>query len=294
MFIWAQSLGFVAGDGPPLNSGLRLRHAAGAASSDTLYALRRSLSSLATKRDTVFKNSTSINTSWSGVTLLGMYVQLLSILIAQVWTKITLSLTFVSEGKKSKTNASVSGGAEIVCTTCYIKGTATAQFSVNGNFNVSQAFNNATSAIETEVSNITTSAMNYIENSVKNVTSSIFTNGFSIDDFDLPPLEIDFDVKVPEIPACDLSFQFDGLELYMEIDTTLSAGATYSLNLYKSKTPIGFAVASEVLLGVVFSVDLILSAESEVDISTGFHIQLHDGIAINIPMFDQNVSNITL
>jgi len=199
---------------------------------------------------------------------------------------------FISEGEKS--NAAGSGGGALVCTTCYIKGTATAQFTVNGNLNVSQAFDNATSATETEVSNITTAAIKYIENTVENVTSSILTNGFSIDDFDFPPLEIDFDVKVPEIPACDLSFQFDGLELYMEIDTTLSAGATYSLNLFTSKTPIGFDVSNDVLLGVVFSVDLIFSAESEVDISTGFHIQLHDGMAINIPMFDQDVSNITL
>ena len=183
---------------------------------------------------------------------------------------------------------------EILCTTCYIKGTATAQFTVNGNFNVSQAFNNATSAIETEISNITTSAINYAKAFVKNTTSSILTNGLSIDDFDFPPLAIDFDVKVPEIPACDLSFQFDGLELYMEIDTILSGGATYSLNLFRSKTPIGFAVANDVLLGVVFSVDLILSVDSEVDISTGFHIQLHDGVAINTPMFNEDVSSITL
>jgi hypothetical protein len=105
---------------------------------------------------------------------------------------------------------------------------------------------------------------------------------------------VDFNFKVPEIPACDLSFQFDGMELYMEIDTTLSSGATYTLNLYTSKTPLGFAVGEDLLIGVVFSVDLILSVESEIDISTGFHIQLHDGIEINIPIFDQNVSSIIL
>lgn len=133
-----------------------------------------------------------------------------------------------------------------------------------------------------------------MENYVENVTTSLVTDGFSISDFDFGPLNLDFDVKVPALPSADLKFQFDGMELYMEMNTVLASGATYTLNLYSSDTPIGFAVANDLLVGVVFSVDLILSVESEIDISTGFHIQLHDGIAIDIPMFDQNVSSITL
>jgi hypothetical protein len=183
---------------------------------------------------------------------------------------------------------------EIVCTTCYIKGTATAQFTINGNFNVSEAFHNVTSGIDTEIDNITTTAIKYLENYVKNVTNLFTSDELHINDLNFPPLQIDFDLDVPDIPQCELNFQFDGMELYMEIDTTLSSGATYTLNLYTSKTPIGFAVAEELLVGVVFSVDLILSVESEVDISSGFHILLNDGVAIAIPMFDQNISSITL
>lgn len=180
---------------------------------------------------------------------------------------------------------------EIVCTTCYIKGTATAQFTISGNFNVSQAFHNVTSEIQTELDNITTTAIDYVENYVKSVITS---DGFHIDDLAFPPIKIDFDVDVPDIPECELRFQFDGMELYMQIDTTLSGGATYTLNLYESETPVGFAVSDDLLVGVIFSIDLILSVESEIDISSGFHIQLNDGIAIDIPMFDKNVSSITL
>ena len=180
---------------------------------------------------------------------------------------------------------------EIVCTSCYIKGIATAQFTIDGNFNVSQAFHNVTSEIKTEVDNITTTVVDYVENYVKSVVTS---DEFHIDDLDFPPIQIDFDIDVPDIPECELRFQFDGMELYMQIDTTLSSGATYTLNLYTSETPIGFAVGKDLLVGVIFSVDLILSVESEIDISSGFHIQLNDGVTIDIPMFDQNVSSITL
>jgi len=200
----------------------------------------------------------------------------------------------LSENEAKKGNASVSASVEIVCTTCYIKGTATAQFTINGNFNVSQAFHNVTSEIETEVDNITTTAVDYVENYVKSVITSIASDGFHINDFDFPPIQVDFDIDVPDIPECELRFQFDGMELYMEIDTTLSSGATYTLNLYTSETEIGFTVGEDLLIGVIFSVDLILSVESEIDISSGFHIQLNDGVAIDIPMFGQNVSSITL
>jgi hypothetical protein len=71
---WVALLNFVAAGVTPANSNLHIRNGAGASSSDTLYALRRSLSSEAIKRDTVFKNSTSIDTSWNGVTLFSMYV----------------------------------------------------------------------------------------------------------------------------------------------------------------------------------------------------------------------------
>ena len=67
--IWAANFTFVAAGIPPLNINFQLRNAVGTSSSDTLSALRRSLTSAVTKRNTVFKNSTSLNTSWDGVTL---------------------------------------------------------------------------------------------------------------------------------------------------------------------------------------------------------------------------------
>jgi hypothetical protein len=80
----------------------------------------------------------------------------------------------------------------------------------------------------------------------------------------------------------------------VEIDTTLSAGATYTLNLYESESPIGISAGQELEVGIVFTVDVILSVEGEIDISSGFHIQLNDGVAINIAMFGQNISSVTL
>ena len=56
----------------------------------------------------------------------------------------------------------------------------------------------------------------------------------------------------------------------------------------------GFGVGKELTLGVIFTVDLILSVDAAIDISTGVHIKLEDGVGINIPMFAKNVSNIMM
>ena len=65
------SNGQVITDLAPLNSNLQVRNAPGASSTDTLRLLHRSLAAASLKRDTdtVFKNSTSLNTSWDGAVL---------------------------------------------------------------------------------------------------------------------------------------------------------------------------------------------------------------------------------
>jgi hypothetical protein len=187
----------------------------------------------------------------------------------------------------------LAASVEIICTTCYIKGVASAQFTIAGDFDVGQAFKNVTSEIGNEFRNVSNTFVDYVDNYTQSVITE-FGDGIDLEDFDFPPLDIDLDIDIPDIPGCELQFQFDGLELYMEINTILSGGATYTINLYTSQTPIGFRLGDELTVGVIFSIDLILSVEAQIDISTGFHILLNDGIAIDLHMFDKNVSSITL
>lgn len=183
---------------------------------------------------------------------------------------------------------------EVVCTTCYIRGDATAQFTLDKNFNFTQTYDNIISNFTDEIGNFTSEVVTYAEDAFGNVTVKVFEDGLDADDFDLPPFPFDFNLAVPDIPESELQFQFDNLELYMQVDTILSGGATYTINLYTSKSEIGFAVTKDLFVGVVFTVDLILAVEAEIDISSGFHIQLNDGISINLPLFNNNVSSITL
>ncbi|RBQ78478.1 hypothetical protein FVER14953_07659 [Fusarium verticillioides] len=219
------------------------------------------------------KNSTSLDTSWVNAIL--------------------FAYTGEEELGSKQGNASVSASIEISCATCYIKGTATTEFIYDREFNVSRAFGNFTSQVRREIDNLADETADYIENYIDTVADNL-DDGFDLDDFDLPPLDYNLNVDIPEIPEFRLQFQFDGLEVYMLIDTVLSAGATYTLNLYTSTTPAGFAVRDNLELGVIFAIDLILSVEGEINISSGFHLRLDDGVLFDIAIFSKRISNLTI
>ncbi|KAF4963509.1 hypothetical protein FSARC_8488 [Fusarium sarcochroum] len=190
-------------------------------------------------------------------------------------------------------NTSVSVSIEITCVTCYIKGTATTKFIHDPDFNISRAFNNLIDEVGDEIRNLGDEAADYVAEYIDEVTDDL-DDGVDIEDFELPPMDFNIDIDLPEIPEFRLQFQFDDLEIYMLIDTVLSAGATYTLNLYTSTTPAGFAVRDNLEIGVIFTVDLILAVEGEINISSGFHLKLDDGVRFELGIFSKEVSDINI
>ncbi|KAI3325340.1 hypothetical protein HD806DRAFT_490082 [Xylariaceae sp. AK1471] len=237
---------------------------------DTSRALSRALQhARLLGRDGNPKNATNISKSWDGATL------------------------FSLEGAiETKGNVTVTAGIEVTCTTCYIKGLITTEFGFDSDFNATQAIANFTRDVGEEIDNITSTAIAYLEDEIPELLTNL-TDDFDFDDIDLPPLNISLNFDIPEIPEWRLHFQFDDLELYMLLDTVLSAGITYTLNLYSSNTPIGLAADSEMFVGVIASIDLILGADADIDISSGLHIQVDDGMALDLSLFGQSVSSVT-
>ncbi|KAK6530218.1 hypothetical protein TWF694_003582 [Orbilia ellipsospora] len=221
------------------------------------------------KRDTVFQNSTTLAKSWDGAVL--------------------LSYEYEKDFEAGKNGTvSASSGVEITCTTCYIKATVQAELTINGSFNATQAIDNVLSEVEDGITNITESTVDWLETNAKSIFTS-FAKGGDLDDLDLKPLDVDFNIDIPDIPDCQLRFQFDDLELYVALSTTFSAGITYTLSLYKSETPIGIAI-DDLFLGIVAEVELILSVDGEVTIGSGFHIQVDDNASLEIALFGSEVS----
>lgn len=102
----------------------------------------------------------------------------------------------------------VAAGIDITCTTCYIKGTATAMFSVDGGFDAGAAITTLTKNVQDEITNLTEVAVDMFK-------SEPGKNGKPFDitdtDFDLPPIDANFNIAIPPIPACQLLFESDAL-----------------------------------------------------------------------------------
>ncbi|KAI8947549.1 hypothetical protein F4801DRAFT_498796 [Xylaria longipes] len=237
-------------------------------SSDNLPGLSKTLQhSKLLGRDSNLKNATNIAKSWNGATL------------------------FSLEGQVAEGVTSLSAAVEVTCVTCYVKGLVTAELGFASDFNIAQAIKNFTEDVGEEIENVTKTAFNYLEDEVLGGWANL-TDHANFSDIDFPPLNISFNVDVPDIPECRLHFQFDDLELYMLLDTVISAGMTYTLNLYSSNTPIGFSIDSETFVGVIVSIDLILGVDADIDISSGLHIKVDDGMALDLSLFSQNISNV--
>ncbi|CAM1509653.1 Fc.00g033920.m01.CDS01 [Cosmosporella sp. VM-42] len=274
--LWATVLNSATASPSPLSPSAiqTTRRSRGGSELATWNGIRRALlTNVLNNRDQVSANTTSLNKSWENSVL--------------------FSYSEDQDIDTKKGNTSLSAEIEVTCTLCYITGTARTNFVYDGDLNVTETFDNFTNEIKNEVVDLADSVVEYIEDYFDGVKTKL-RDGIDLDDFDLPTMPFDFNVDLPEIPEFGIDIQFDGLEVYMLIDTVLSAGVTYTLNLFTSETPVGFAVGNELEIGVIFSIDLILTVEGQIDISTGFHIRLEDGAAVNIVMFSERVSRVTL
>lgn len=183
-----------------------------------------------------------------------------------------------------------------MCTSCYLRGLAKGELSLPCNFNASRTWDNIKEEFKDTVEEIVSAAENY----TTDMEHEIRENWNHLDEVEFPTLDLDLDVNISAamIPESNLRFSFDGLELYMLIDTTLSLGSTYTVTLYNSAletpSPLGISITEDVFLGMVFTVDLILIAQATLDIRTGFHLLLDDGFAIDIALFGDDASGITL
>lgn len=136
----------------------------------------------------------------------------------------------------------------------------------------------------------------YLKNATEhgNLTSLEDATVDTIEDLPLalPSIDLSFNLDVPSIPQISLDFEFDGLEVYMDLDVSLDEKLTYDLNLYTSQTPLGIGLGTNEQLGITFTIDIVLSADGAIDIRNGFHLKFADGLGFNIALFDNTVAKL--
>jgi hypothetical protein len=85
-----------------------------------------------------------------------------------------------------------------------------------------------------------------------------------------------------------LTIEFEGFEAYIDLGVDITAGVTYTLNLYGSDTPIGLSI-TDFSIGIVFYLDLVLSVTAELDLAAGFYVTLEDGSYIEVDFFSGDI-----
>lgn len=143
----------------------------------------------------------------------------------------------------------------------------------------------AISDIESEVEAIIDDAWNY--------TKSEYLELIEGDNIRPPTFDLDFNLdNITGFTDVHVQLEFDDLELCFDFDTKLQGG-TWKINFFTSETPAGFDVPDlDLEVGAVFSVDLILIADTDIDIGSGIHIKLDDGVMLDLQMFKNDVSSI--
>jgi hypothetical protein len=206
----------------------------------------------------------------------------------------TLTFTpnlFHSTAQQNPKNVTTAETITITCTTCYILGNATVQLAANGNLNITEAFDTIVNETKADFKEILSTAVYYVEDTLEAMAKS---GKLNLDDFQAPTMSnITFNLDAQSNPQSLLQLQFDGLELYAQLDAMLDVTASYTVNLYTSETPLGLTVP-DMDVGVWFAFDLILDADANIDMSSGFHIKFADGIQISIPIFAADATDITL
>ncbi|KAL2128585.1 hypothetical protein VTI74DRAFT_8998 [Chaetomium olivicolor] len=279
--IWAAGLVVASPHPHPGQVSVRTRNLPGTTDEDTLHFLWRRLAELVhLKRETVFSNSTSISKSWDNAVL--------------------FSHGFAPNASNVPENLEAGASIEVKCVTCYFTAGATARLEVNGTFDLGDTVKNVTNQLKVEFKNLTTTAIDSMKVFVDNVKKELkdipdpseefeFDKVFNFDNF---TIDTDIDIDLPPLPEVGLLLQIDSLDLYMMIDTTLSAHATLTMPLFRSNTPLGITAGDGLELGIFVTMDLILSAEGEISLRTGFHLLLEKPVGFNLALFSQDVSEV--
>ncbi|KAL2167198.1 hypothetical protein VTG60DRAFT_1610 [Thermothelomyces hinnuleus] len=278
--VWAAGLAVATPSPAPLVN-VRTRNLPGMSDEDTLHLIWRRIAHAAhIRRENVFKNSTSLEKSWNDAEL------------------ITFTYTpNVTDTNLENTDFEASLEVNVKCETCYFKAGASVALTIDGEFDFGDAFRNVTGQFIDEAKNLTDSLVESLDDVVHwgEIKDLFNEDDFEIDEFinfDRFDVDTDFDIDLPPLPAVNLLFQIDHLDLYVALDTTISGKASLTIPLYKSQSPVGITIAPGLEAGIFATMDLLLSAEAEMIIRSGFHLQLPDPVGFHIALFGKNVSSV--
>jgi hypothetical protein len=216
------------------------------------------------------------------------------------------------EGTVKEGDVSAKASVDVSCKKCYIKGHAYANITIESTKDdseilqiVNKTRNEFTSQIKDLTEDYIDQIRSFVDDNLNSTTNFVkyvsgvyneFDDGIDIADF-LPHMNqsaIPSELTLTPIPDTNLTFRFEGLDLYLELETILGASTTYTLPLCRSKTAYGFSFNNDLKIGATFTVDLILTVEGSLDMTSGLHVKIDDAVTLDIALFGDEISGIDL
>lgn len=138
--------------------------------------------------------------------------------------------------------------------------------------------------------NFTDKVVGYALESLQTVAVNL-ANGYDDGDFDLPRLDVDFDLAIKDLPESELQVAVKGFEMYVELDNAIMLGATHIIDLFTSRSLFNIRLGDRPI-GCFLVFDLILDGPVQTAFEGGFHMKIEDGFAMNVPLFCDKVGSI--
>lgn len=188
-------------------------------------------------------------------------------------------------------NSLIAPKIEIVSTKCYVNALATAELKFGPDYNISEALEDTLDELGDVIFNISKAAAHWVGEFIDETVEDIFT--FDFKDTTYPPFNVTLDVDIGSDKDVSLEFSFEEFELFMQVRTMLENGSSLIIPLYEPSSPMTFGVV-ELGFGVFFTVDLILDVERPLDMTSGIHLKLDDGVSFSIDLFGDTPSDIAV
>ncbi|CAK7214976.1 hypothetical protein SCUCBS95973_002319 [Sporothrix curviconia] len=248
-----------------------------------------------TRRESVFKNGTAFSKSFNNAVLFN--------------GELTVSA-----------KVDVTTGILVTCADCYVTGNVTTELSIfppsGSNATTTTNLTSLAHVFAGDVLNITETVIDDVTGVLKNDTEALLaspdpdTLTAFFHNLTRPTLDVDFSLAeaastalAGHLPEYQFTLTLDGFEVFVQTQLSASGSVTYQVNLYTSETDFGIKVGNELELGVVLTVDLIMSAnaggessdgtaDGSIEVDSGFHLRMNDGLALNVDLFGSNVSDI--
>lgn len=205
--------------------------------------------------------------------------------------------------KETKANAGViEAGVEIVCNHCYFKTDVSVTLTIDSTIPLNQTFSAFKTAVKNEIRNVSDAIGDWIDDTGSATWDTMtavldFNETTSAADVEFPILDIDFNIDLPAgiLPKTNLQIGFDDFEVYIDMGLKLSAGVTYTIPLLPPQAhALGIGKSSDLFIGAILALELILSSKGDVDLSAGIHIALDNNVSMELELFGRNLTNSNL